>query len=162
MNLIKRILSNYSFIYSGLLVSEIWSTPLLKIFPVRHNSASCRICDNIFCGLCVSRRNITWGKCWITWLYLWNCDHRMWCFCINRRSMQTLLILVDGSVVNLLEGKAFISSGCCKCTNSSAVLCPTPRRTSCCELNDSALTHQTERQERTSEYLISRHAAEHE
>lgn len=72
-----------------------------------------------------------------------------------------LFILVDGSVVNLLEGKAFISSCRCKCTNFSAFLCPTPQRTSCCELNDSALTHQTERQERTSEYLISRHAAEH-
>lgn len=69
-----------------------------------------------------------------------------------------LLILVEGSVVNLLEGKAFISSRWCKCTYSSAFLCPTQQQTSCCELNDSALTHQTERQERTSEYLISRQA----
>lgn len=72
-----------------------------------------------------------------------------------------LLILVDGSVVNLLEGKAFISSRWCKCTISSAFLCPTPQQTSCCELNDSALTHQTERQERTLEYLICHHATEH-
>lgn len=70
-------------------------------------------------------------------------------------------VLVDGSVVNLLEGKAFISSGWHKCTDSSAFPCPTPQRTSCCERNDSALTHQTERQERTSEYLISHHATEH-
>lgn len=72
-----------------------------------------------------------------------------------------LVFRVDGSVVNLLEGKAFISSRRRKRTNPSAFLRPAPQRTSRCELNDSALTHQTERQERTSEYLISRHATEH-
>lgn len=86
-------------------------------------------------------------------MLLCQCEANIFYECAGAdKDFSPLLTLVDNSVVNLLEGRAF---------NSSAFSCPTPQQTSCCELNDSALTRQTERQERTLEYLISRHATEH-